>query len=171
MITMVSLFKLQFDFYIKKKHHFFSTLSSNVTIWKKHLENNDYIKWTISKMKVLKLLITSKLFRKENYSQISSSGIFWANLAKLFLTKIQWKLSSSHSKYPVILCIVLPSFINVIYHKSAEDEEDEEGDKHVIYCPDVVHFKQLTVIVVQKNQIGNPYLNFKTLFRLFFRVI
>ena len=35
--------------------------------------------------------------------------------------------------------LVLPSFINVIYYKCAEDEENEEGNEHVIYCSDVVH--------------------------------
>ena len=48
---------------------------------------------------------------------------------------------------------VLPSFINVIYYKCAENEENEEGNEHVIYCSDVVHLKQLTVNVVQRKLI------------------
>lgn len=39
---------------------------------------------------------------------------------------------------------ILPAFINEIYHKCTEDEENEEGDKHVVDGPDVVHLKQLT---------------------------
>lgn len=38
----------------------------------------------------------------------------------------------------------LPSFINEINHKGAEDEENEQGNKHVVDSPDVVHLKQLT---------------------------
>lgn len=40
--------------------------------------------------------------------------------------------------------LILPAFINEIYHKCTEDEENEEGDKHVVDGPDVVHLKQLT---------------------------
>lgn len=44
----------------------------------------------------------------------------------------------------VVLIFNLPSFINEINHKSAEDEENEQGNKHVVDSPDVVHLKQLT---------------------------
>lgn len=46
---------------------------------------------------------------------------------------------------------VLPSFINVIYHKCAEDKEDEECNEHVVNSSDVVHFKQLTGNANQTN--------------------
>lgn len=39
---------------------------------------------------------------------------------------------------------ILPAFIYEIYHQSAEDEEDEESNEHVVDGPDVVHFKKLT---------------------------
>lgn len=55
--------------------------------------------------------------------------------------------------------LVLPSFINVIYNKRAQDKENKEGNKHVIYCSDVVHLKQLTVNTVQRKLI---IFNFKT---------
>lgn len=38
----------------------------------------------------------------------------------------------------------LPSFINEINHQGAEDEENEQGNEHVVDSPDVVHLKQLT---------------------------
>lgn len=55
--------------------------------------------------------------------------------------------------YPNILFLVLPSFIDVIYYQRAEDKENEQGNKHVVYCSDVVHLKQLTVNTVQMNKL------------------
>lgn len=40
--------------------------------------------------------------------------------------------------------VFLPSFINEVNHEGAEDEENEQGNKHVVDSPDVVHLKQLT---------------------------
>lgn len=44
----------------------------------------------------------------------------------------------------IVNTTILPSFINVIYHQCTEDKENEQGDKHVVDCPDVVHLKQFT---------------------------
>lgn len=35
----------------------------------------------------------------------------------------------------------LPSLINVVHHKCAEDEQNEESNKHVVDGPDMIHFK------------------------------
>lgn len=43
------------------------------------------------------------------------------------------------------LVCTLPSFVDKIHDQRAEDEEDEQGDEHVVDGPYVVHFKQLTV--------------------------
>lgn len=40
--------------------------------------------------------------------------------------------------------LILPAFINEIYHQCTEDKENEESNKHVVDGPDVVHLKQLT---------------------------
>ena len=56
--------------------------------------------------------------------------------------------------HPLNRYVVLPSFINIIYCKCAENEENEEGNEHVIYCSVVVHLKQLTVISVQIKLIN-----------------
>ena len=39
----------------------------------------------------------------------------------------------------------LPAFVDKIHDQGAEDEEDKQGDEHVVDGPDVVHLKQLTV--------------------------
>lgn len=49
--------------------------------------------------------------------------------------------------------IFLPSLINAVYHKGAKNEDDQEGNKHVVDGSDVVHFKQLAVEEVQWNKM------------------
>lgn len=51
--------------------------------------------------------------------------------------------------------LILPAFINEIYHKCTEDKENEEGNKHVVDGPDVVHFKQLAA---EKQKKDNYYI-------------
>lgn len=48
----------------------------------------------------------------------------------------------------------LPSFINEINHEGAEDEENEQGNKHVVDSPDVVHLKQLTEGNTSSRRLG-----------------
>lgn len=55
--------------------------------------------------------------------------------------------------------VFLPSFINKVYYKCAENEEDEESNEHVVDRPDMVHFKQLTGEEVQMNIIISTHTN------------
>lgn len=63
----------------------------------------------------------------------------------------QMRIVISHIRWSDTRPPVLPSFINVIYHERAEDEQDEERNEHVVDCSDVVHFKQFTANVGQAN--------------------
>ena len=93
--------------------------------------------------------------REESHSWTSCSGIFWSNLTEsFFFPEYKYRGNSQHPMHPLNRYAVLPSFINVIYCKCAENKENEEGNEHVIYCSDVVHLKQLTVNTVQIKLIS-----------------
>lgn len=49
-----------------------------------------------------------------------------------------------------LISFTLPAFINEVYHQCTENKENEQGNKHVVDRPDVVHLKQLTA----KKQIA-----------------
>lgn len=50
--------------------------------------------------------------------------------------------------------MTLPAFLNHIDHQCAKDEENEQGYKHVVDSPDVVHLKKLTA-ETQKGGISD----------------
>lgn len=57
----------------------------------------------------------------------------------------KFKHDLSHFKSIIPSSLILPAFINEIYHKCTEDKQNEECNKHVVDGPDVIHFKKLTM--------------------------
>lgn len=58
----------------------------------------------------------------------------------IMIGQVYWQGDKLVRKY-ASLCFTLPAFINEIYHQCTEDKENEQGDKHVVDSPDVVHLK------------------------------
>lgn len=56
--------------------------------------------------------------------------------------KLIWK---GHKNLKHNSSLTLPAFINEIYHKGTEDEQNEQRNEHVVDGPDVIHLKKLTV--------------------------
>lgn len=66
-----------------------------------------------------------------------------SDLSNVFPKQKQMKQKFIKSIIPSSL--ILPAFINEIYHKCTEDKQNEERNKHVVDGPDVIHLKKLTV--------------------------
>lgn len=75
--------------------------------------------------------------------KLSGSGLskFKNDLSNLCPKQKQTK--QTFIKSIVHSSLLLPAFINEIYHKCTEDKQNEERNKHVVNGPDVIHLKKL----------------------------